>query len=210
VGPLAGHRGLHGLAAGGDLTADGASGPGPPRAQIGLKHVSPALFEVSYVGLRWEKTMTDDIRAIFDRIVAGRQSRADIDELRDLLVRGDRNVVQLGSHNISLQGAREIHIDNRSYYGAEADAIRAALVDIVPGRGALRSVGGFIITIGIVIALVGMGMFFYSLLSVLGSPPGRFAGPPPGIITGFGIAVAGVFVGILGTLVVGWSKARTR
>jgi hypothetical protein len=151
--------------------------------------------------------MSDDITAIFDRIAAGRHDRRDVETLRNVMVRGDRNVVQLGSHNIALHGGREIHIDNRVYYGAEVDAIRHVVAGL-PGRGSLRSVGGFVSTVGMLVALAGMGMFFYGLISAMAGNTADFDGPPPIVLTGFAVAAAGVGLSIVGGLVLGWTKAR--
>ena len=154
--------------------------------------------------------MGDDITAIFDRIAAGRHDRRDVEALRNVLVRGDRNVVQLGSHNIALHGGREIHIDNRVYYGAEVDAIRHVVAGLEPGRGSLRSVGGFVSTVGMLVALTGMGMFFYGLISEMARKTPNFDGPPPILLTGFAVAAGGVGLSIIGGLVLGWTKAKQR
>ena len=97
-----------------------------------------------------------DVTHLFDRVASGEDSATVRADLRRVArVRGDRNVVQVGDHNIALHDAHDIHIDNRIYHGAEAEAIRRALQDVVvtqaPER--LRGVGGVLTTLGVVVAL---------------------------------------------------------
>lgn len=150
-----------------------------------------------------------DMTHLFDRVASGEDSAAIRSDLRRVSrVRGDRNVVQVGDHNIALHDAHDIHIDNRTYHGAEAEAIRRALQDVVVTQGPeqLRGVGGVVTTIGMVVALAGMAMFFYGLISTMGG--GFSDGPPPVLMTGFAVAAVGVGIGVLGGLISAWQRPR--
>ena len=150
-----------------------------------------------------------DLTWILDRVASGEDSAAVRADLRRVArVRGDGNVVQLGNHNIALHGARDIHIDNRVYRGAEAEAIRHALEDALGGTGSLRGVAGAISTLGVLVALVGMGMFFTGLIGLMSGAIDPWGGPPPVLLTGFAVAAVGVGIGIVGGLVRGWQRPR--
>jgi hypothetical protein len=58
-----------------------------------------------------------------------------------------------------------------------------------------------------VISLAGMAMFFYGLISAMGSTAVS-SGPPPVLLQGFAIAFAGVVVGAVGQLIRGWERPR--
>jgi truncated hemoglobin YjbI len=69
-----------------------------------------------------------DLTMILDRIADRTATTADVDLLRrHPRVHGNRNVVQIGRSNINVREAGDIVVDNRAYYGHQADEIRAAL-----------------------------------------------------------------------------------
>ena len=72
-----------------------------------------------------------ELKAILDRIAAGKQNEADMAALKDaVIIRGDENVLQLGKYNIINESGQNIQIieDNRIIYqGADAEAIKEAL-----------------------------------------------------------------------------------
>ncbi|NER20494.1 MAG: hypothetical protein F6J96_07195 [Symploca sp. SIO1C2] len=73
--------------------------------------------------------MSDQLKAIFDRIVAGSQTEADLAALRDILVfQGNQDVVQSGNGNINLGQGRDIYI----YQGTDAETIKTILKEILP------------------------------------------------------------------------------
>jgi hypothetical protein len=118
-------------------------------------------------------------------------------------------MVQLGRYNVRMERGNNVHIGDRIYRGLEADAIRDVLADVSGqiGRDSLRGFSGFIITVGFVIALAGMAMFFYGLISAMGSS-GISSGAPPVLLQGFAIAFIGVVVGALGQLIRAWERSR--
>ena len=150
---------------------------------------------------------SEDLTAVLDRVARNAPTSSDTERLRRLVqVRGDGNSVQLGRHNISLQAGGDIHVGDRVYRGVEAYMIREALTELVyPSPGLLHSFGGRVITIGMIVALVGMAMFFVGLISPMQGPP-TFDGPPAEVIRGFGIAFVGVMIGAVGGLIRGWER----
>ena len=154
---------------------------------------------------------TDNLGAILDRIATDTYSPDDLRRLRrEMKVRGDKNVVQLGRYNVRMERGNNVHIGDRIYRGLEAEAIRDVLADVASGqigRGSLRGFSGFVITLGSLIALAGAAMFFYGLLTAMGSQ-GIPSGPPPVLLQGFAIAFVGVVVSAVGQLIRGWEKAR--
>lgn len=71
-------------------------------------------------------TLPDDPSAIFDRLISGKFTESDLEIIRQLLSPTDtQNVIQLGKYNVNLgQGQGDIHIGDRIYQGASAEAIR--------------------------------------------------------------------------------------
>lgn len=70
----------------------------------------------------------NDPLTIIERIVAGNPTDADIDVIRQLLTPGNsKNVVQLGRYNVNIGNGQDIHIGDRIYQGADAEAIREIL-----------------------------------------------------------------------------------
>jgi len=158
----------------------------------------------------------DDPTEILDRIAENRYTSEDLNRLRRLVtVHGDGNVVQVGRYNVRLDQARDIHLGDRIYRGLDAETIRDVLLTVVAdagigsqiGRGSLRGLSGFIMTVATLIALVGMGMFFYGLIWAMGSP-GISSGPPPVLPAGLAIGVIGVLTYMLGQIVRGWERPR--
>lgn len=151
-----------------------------------------------------------DVTTILDRIAAGRGTTQDVDLLRrHPNVHGKRNVVQIGHTNINVREAGDIVVDNRVYHGHQAAEIRAVLAEVVHDPiGPLRGFPGVVITVGMVIGLTGMALFFYGLLSLMASG-GTPSGPPPTVITGFGLAVVGALINGVGVLIRGWQGPRS-
>ena len=90
-------------------------------------------------------TTPDELKAILDRIAAKRHSEADINALRNALtISGDQIVVQQGNNNINIGHigqAGDIHIGDRTYYGADAQTIKVVLQEILSGLGGVRPTG---------------------------------------------------------------------
>jgi hypothetical protein len=154
---------------------------------------------------------SDELSSILDRIASDTYSADDLHRLRrEITVRGNRNMVQLGRYNVRMERGNNVHIGDRIYRGLEADAIRDVLADVASGqlgRGSLRGFSGFVITVGFLIALSGMAMFIYGLITAMGSSDIP-SGPPPVLLQGFAIAFIGVVVSAVGQLIRGWEKAR--
>lgn len=159
---------------------------------------------------------SDEYTRILDRIAADSYTTRDLERLRHMItVRGNRNVVQFGRYNVRLEEGRNIHIGDRIYRGVEAEMIRDVLADALEngpmgtqiGRGTLRGFSGFVSTVGVLITLLGMGMFFYGLLTSMASPDVS-SFPPPVLLSGFAIAFVGIAVAGLGQVIRGWERPR--
>lgn len=74
-------------------------------------------------------TSSNDPLAIIDRIATGQATEADLDVIRRLLLGNEtQSILQVGKYNINLgQAHSDIHIGDRIYQGADADAIREIL-----------------------------------------------------------------------------------
>lgn len=156
-----------------------------------------------------------EVRELLDRVAHDAYTDADLDRLRQLVkVRGDGNTIQVGRYNVRLDNARNIHIGDQVFRGVDADVLRDVLHDVARGqlhRGSLRGFSGAIITIGMLTALGGMALFFYGLVSLMGSSPfpNKFSGPPNEVIIGFSLVVAGILVGAVGQLIRGWERPKS-
>ena len=71
-------------------------------------------------------TAPDDPQDIFDHIVNGKHTNADLEVLRQLLtVNSNQNVVQIGKYAINIGQGNDICIGDRTIYqGADAETIR--------------------------------------------------------------------------------------
>ncbi|MEQ8539196.1 MAG: tetratricopeptide repeat protein [Coleofasciculus sp. D1-CHI-01] len=82
-------------------------------------------------------TTLEQLQAILNRVATHSHTEADIIALRDaVIVRGDQIVAQEGDHNINIGHigqAGDIQI-NPTYYGADAETIKAILQEIVSER----------------------------------------------------------------------------
>lgn len=66
----------------------------------------------------------EEIEAIFDRIINETHTKRDLSILRQaLIVRGNRNRLQLGNNDIEIRQGQDIHIGDRIYHGASANKI---------------------------------------------------------------------------------------
>lgn len=157
----------------------------------------------------------DDETEILDRVARDTYTADDLDRLRDLItVRGNRNMIQVGRYNVRLNEGRNIHVGDRIYRGMNAEAIRDVLTTVVDDignvgeirRGSLRGFSGFVMTVGILMALGGMGAFAFGLLSDFGSDTPT--DPPAIVVVGFGIGFAGAMVYALGQVIRGWERSR--
>lgn len=102
----------------------------------------------------------DIILAILRKIAGGRYDDRDIDYLKKSMRSHDRNVIQFADTNVYLEQGGVVYVNSTAIHGADAEAIRDAMQDLLDEydgdipRGSLRSLGGFIYGIGL---LIGMG-----------------------------------------------------
>jgi Effector-associated domain 10/NACHT domain len=92
---------------------------------------------------------SDEPLEILDRIVSGKPTDLDLDLVRQLLTTNrDQNWVQLGKYSVNIGQGHDIHIGDRIYQGANAEAIRDIIRSVLqelqsttqPGTPALKSV----------------------------------------------------------------------
>jgi hypothetical protein len=140
---------------------------------------------------------------LLDRIAErGRATPGERQQLRKLGAELRRDVRQghLGRYTIDVDEADNLHIGDRVYYGVDADAIIRALSERPAPR--LRGLSGVLITLGMVVAFVGFGIFIYALLMTISLDPED--GFPPEIGIGFGVVFVGICIAALGRLVAAW------
>ncbi len=78
-------------------------------------------------------TAPDELIVIFDRILNGSRDETDINLLRQYLgTAKGQNQVQLAKNIINAAELRELHIGDRTYYGADAETIKAVIREILP------------------------------------------------------------------------------
>lgn len=169
----------------------------------------------------------NEIEVSLDRVAKGVYSSDDLRLLRSAIRRyNGQNAVQLGRYNVRLNQGRNIHIGDRIYRGADAEAIRDVLEDLVEAggngeagvsQGSLRSFGGFIVAAGVIVTMIGLAVFATNFLDVWGAgwAGGKdFRGPSPeiakGLVTGFGTAFAGGLISMFGNLVRGFERPDRR
>lgn len=73
-----------------------------------------------------------DPLAILDRLKTGSPTAADIELIQQLLMPGATpDTVQLGKYNVNIAEGKDIHIGDRIYQGASAEAIRSSLRSVL-------------------------------------------------------------------------------
>ncbi|MDF5732759.1 MAG: SUMF1/EgtB/PvdO family nonheme iron enzyme [Rhizonema sp. PD38] len=78
-------------------------------------------------------TIPDELITIFDRILDGNRDEKDINLLRqNLLAVNGQNQVQLAKYITNTPSVKELHLGDRTYYGTDAETIKAALREILP------------------------------------------------------------------------------
>ena len=138
------------------------------------------------------------IRAILRKVASGSHEDRDIDYLRKSMRSNDRNIIQFAGTNVYLEQGGEVYIDSTVIRGADADAIRDVMQDLLDEhdgdipRGALRSFGGFIYGAGL---LIGVGSVALGMIGGIpgesGSSRGNFSNMFVGLIIGAILTVIG-------------------
>lgn len=108
----------------------------------------------------------DIILAILRKIAGGRYDDRDIDYLKKSMRSHDRNVIQFADTNVYLEQGGVVYVNSTAIHGADAEAIRDAMQDLLDEydgdipRGSLRSLGGLIYGIGLLVCVgsVALGM----------------------------------------------------
>lgn len=86
---------------------------------------------------------SDNPLEILDRIIAGKSTELDLELIREILTANNEpSLVQVGKYSISIKQGQDIHIGDRIYQGADAEAIRSALQEVLqPFQTVIQPVG---------------------------------------------------------------------
>jgi hypothetical protein len=76
----------------------------------------------------------DSLPALLDRIVAGQASEQDIATLRQALTQAGAGTVQVGTYNVAIEQGEDIHIGDKVYQGADAEAIRVIVQQVLDAK----------------------------------------------------------------------------
>lgn len=78
-------------------------------------------------------TAPDELKAILKRITDNSHTESDLATLRQaIVVNGNHNIVQLGGkYNINVDRGQDIQIDERTYHGPDAEAIRNIIREVL-------------------------------------------------------------------------------
>jgi len=78
-------------------------------------------------------TTPDELVAILDRILDGSRDEKDITLLRQYIETGNaQSQMQLAKNIVNANEIQELHIGDRTYYGADAETIKIALREVLP------------------------------------------------------------------------------
>lgn len=160
-------------------------------------------------------TTDRELTQLLDRAAARRLSERDMQRLGGAIdVRGTGNVVLNGKYNVRMGQGRNIHFGDRIYTGYSAENVREAIQEALRHHsgdeiGPLHGVSGLVITVGVLIALLGAGLFGYGVYRMVSAPfDSLAAGPPAVVFQGFGLTFAGIVVGNVGRLMRAWHEGR--
>ncbi len=154
----------------------------------------------------------DDLEAVLDRVARGRYTDADFHRLRNAVwVRGDSNTLQVGHNNVRI-GRGSVQVGDRHYHGIEARNLSEVLKSLAytdqvhpgrggpsVGRGALRSFGGFVFTIGMLVIAGGVLVFLLSMVPLMKGAD--YTQPTDQMIGGFVVAAVGMVVTWIGQVI---------
>ena len=77
-------------------------------------------------------TYSDNLQEILERIAKGTYTEADLTTLsKEIVFRGDSNVMQLGNYNVNISQGRDIQIGDRIYQGPSAEAIKTIFLQVL-------------------------------------------------------------------------------
>jgi hypothetical protein len=104
-------------------------------AQTYLDHWATVLDQAGYEGseiMLAEFNSLTKLEDVLKRIEEGTPTESDIELLRSTLAEGA--IVQLGKYNVNIGQGHEVHIGDRTYQGADAEAIRQGLLELIEAR----------------------------------------------------------------------------
>lgn len=77
-------------------------------------------------------TAPDELIKILERILDGSRNESDIALLRQFLETDAQNQVQLAKNIVNIAEGKDIHIGDRTYHGADAQTIKAVILEALP------------------------------------------------------------------------------
>ena len=88
------------------------------------------LYEIGYTDPQNATLKDFDSHLYVEYVVSGKINKIDINTLRKLLHQDDVGNLQFGKYNVIISEGKDIHIGDRIYQGADAEAIRKVLLEV--------------------------------------------------------------------------------
>ena len=83
---------------------------------------------------------SDDLLAIIGRITSHNHSDDDLAVLRQAINKSSKDTLQIGKYNVNIGSGKDVHIGDKIYQGADAEAIREIIQEILSSRKAATAV----------------------------------------------------------------------
>ena len=77
---------------------------------------------------------SDDLLAIIERITSHNHSDDDLAVLRQAIGGSSKDTLQIGKYNVNIGSGQDVHIGDKIYHGADAEAIREIIKEILSSR----------------------------------------------------------------------------
>ncbi|AFZ01286.1 tetratricopeptide repeat protein [Calothrix sp. PCC 6303] len=84
---------------------------------------------------------SDDLLAMIERILSHQHTEADLVLLRQAIsASSSQGTLQIGKYNVNIGEGKDVHIGDKVYHGADAEAIREIIKEILPSQKAATAV----------------------------------------------------------------------
>ena len=81
---------------------------------------------------------SDDLLAIIERILSHQHTEADLALLRQAIsASSSQGTLQIGKYNVNIGQGKDIHIGDKIYQGADAEAIREIIKELLSSKKAV-------------------------------------------------------------------------
>ena len=82
---------------------------------------------------------SDDLLAIIERITSHKHSDDDLAVLRQVINKSsNQDTLQIGKYNVNIAEGKDVHIGDKFYQGADAEAIRKIIQELVKSKAAVK------------------------------------------------------------------------